>query len=188
MFLALKRASEKWRCLCSVRPRTAGTVRDGMVYGEGGDAFCRAGRGLQKLPAAIDAEKGLPGRDKQNHAVVARDGNSGLGMALWQRRHKQGEKDVCVLKKFRAALVIFSFLPNSQRTQSMVHLRCLNKHMISSNAWYPPHCGATPLFGSFYRVVNYNIYRLYICWWPALCILQCYLIIYIIIIIIMVCP
>lgn len=82
MFLALKRASEKWRCLCSVRPRTAGTVRDGMVYGEGGDAFCRAGRGLQRLPAAIDAEKGLPGRDKQNHAVVARDGNSGLGMAL----------------------------------------------------------------------------------------------------------
>lgn len=89
--------------LCSAS-YTAGTVRDGMVYGEGGDAFCRAGRGLQRLPAAIDAEKGLPGRDKQNHAVVARDGNSGLGMALWQRRlgrhrHKQGEKDVCVLKK-----------------------------------------------------------------------------------------
>ena len=62
------------------RPRTAGTVRDGMEYEEGGDAFCRAGAGAPKA-AAIDAEKaarrpwGLawlacpPGRDKPNHAV-----------------------------------------------------------------------------------------------------------------------
>ena len=62
----------------AVGPRTAGTVRDGMEYEEGGDAFCRAGReGLQKLPPLTlkrplggHGDGSRPaGRDKPNHAV-----------------------------------------------------------------------------------------------------------------------